>query len=132
MYKSTITWGNKSIKQEITNEDEEQQTILKLFEEIDKVLGSIKQETPEIKKEECPKPKDKPNCLIKIRMREGNPKIAKMRLRDYAERYGRVQRLWVETSKWSINGYILFDNVLGARRCLRDKEAMFLIKNIIN
>ena len=64
-------------------------------------------------------------------MRKGNLQIAKEKLRHYAEKHGRIQGLWVEEATFSIYGYILFDHPLGAKRCLRDKETMYAIKNVI-
>ena len=140
MYKSTITRENVTVKTTIkqeftpdpTNEDDEQRAILQLLAEIDNFLGIVKTEAPEIKPEQHLKPKEKPNHLVKITMRKGNVQKAKTRLRNYAERYGRVQRLWVESSNWAIHGHILFDHVLRVKRCLRDKKAMGFIKNAID
>ena len=39
-------------------------------------------------------------------MKKENPQVAKGRLKNYAERHGRVQGLWIEEARWSLYGYI--------------------------
>lgn len=88
----------QAIKKEQTDivHDEKNTGINKLINEIDGFLDITRKELPDAVPEKCWQPTDKPNCLVKIKMRRGIINIAKQKLKDYEKRHGRVQALWVD------------------------------------